>query len=273
MRASTLAPRRTSVSDQPSAQAAINQRNYEKAAVVRDYQTDLLRPAEVMVFVRYRDQFMGRRVLEIGCGAGRVTRYLDRWTTRCVGIDSSEAMISLCRGLLPHMTLLRCDARDLGHFESESFDSALFTFNGIDAMEHWDRIRVLEGLHRVLRLGGLWVFSSHNRRCRFARRGPRLGASLNPATMFRNGVSFARSVKNRLQLRSMEREEEEYALINDVAHDFRMLHYYIDRERQSAQLARTGFAVVEVYGEDGGALGPGDDDSEYSELYYVARRS
>jgi SAM-dependent methyltransferase len=251
----------------------INERNYQNPALVRQYLSTTLRPAEVMMFVKHRDEIAGRRVLDIGCGAGRVTRYLAQWTPHVTGIDFSGPMIDHCRRVLPHVAFAVCDVRDLTPFADGAFDVVLFTFNGIDTLPHDSRLAAFAGLRRILRPGGLYLFSSHNRRYRHAHDGPRLHYSRNPLTQLGYVLQFGRSVANRRTRKPLEREEPEYAIINDIAHDFCMVHYYIDRESQAKQLAEAGFELLETFGENGAVLRPADDDSDSGELYYVTRRT
>lgn len=258
--------------DVQSRMSSIDQRNYDNPAMVRQYITSTLRPAEIMMFMKYRDEIAGRRVMDMGCGAGRVTSYLSRWTPHVVGIDFARAMIDYCTRAFPQVRFVHCDARDLQAFADGSFDVALFTFNGIDTLSHESRLQALAGVHRILAESGLFIFSSHNRRSRHARLGPRVQFSRNPVTLAMRTIEFGRSVANRLKTKPLERDEADYALINDEAHLFTMLHYYIDREAQAKQLANAGFELLETYGEDGAILRPGDDDSETNEMYYVARR-
>jgi ubiquinone/menaquinone biosynthesis C-methylase UbiE len=256
----------------PDPMTAINRANYQNVSLVSEYFVNTLRPAEVMIVVKYRDEIVGRRVLDIGCGAGRLIRYLARWTPHTTGIDFSAPMIEHSRRTFPKVAFALCDARDLSQFPNATFDVLFFTFNGIDTLGHPDRLRALTGMQRILSPNGLLIFSSHNRRFRNARSAPRLRFSFNPATLAMNAYHFALSTANRRIRKPMDREEAEYAVINDLAHDYSMLHYYIDRERQSAQLAGVRFSHLETYGEDGELLKPGDDDSASAELYYVARK-
>jgi SAM-dependent methyltransferase len=225
-----------------------------------------------MMFVKYRDEIAGRRLIDIGCGAGRVTGYLARWSPHVTGIDYSRPMIDYCTRTYPHVAFALCDVRDLSPFADGSFDVATFTFNGIDALSHEGRLLALAEIRRVLAPAGLFVFSAHNRRHPQARAEPRLRLHWNPLPLLGATVRYARARANRRTRRALEREEPEYALINDNAHDFGMLHYYIDREAQQRQLERAGFTLLEVYAEDGSVVRSGDDDSASRELYYVTRR-
>ena len=47
-------------------------------------------------------------------------------------------------------------------FEDSSFDFILFSFNGIDYMNHDERIRTLREIRRILKTGGYFCFSTHN---------------------------------------------------------------------------------------------------------------
>ena len=251
---------------------SIDHQNYENAELVEDYVgTNKLEPAEVMIFMKYRDEIVGRRVMDIGCGAGRVTTYLSRWAGHTVGVDFSRIMIEHCRRALPGIEFVCCDVRDLRSYPPRSIDVAVFTFNGIDTLSHEDRLVSFAGLHEVLAENGLLIFSTHNRRYRLARDRPRLRFSRNPFTLLSHGLRFLRETRNHRQRAPFERETDEYAPINDIAHEYRMVHYYIDRETQRRQLASVGFRLLEVYGEDGVVLEGDDDDSASGSLYFVAR--
>jgi SAM-dependent methyltransferase len=261
------------VEHRPAAVTLLNWRNAERPDRAQEHFALTLRPGEVMALVRFREDIAGRRVLEIDCGAGRVTRYLGRWAAHVVGLDRSEALLAAAREALPRVTFHRGDALDLGAVCDAPFDTVLYVLNGIDLMAHSDRMVALAEIRRALVPGGLFVFSSHNRLGRDAREGPRLRLSLNPARLAREGLWFARSVMNRRARKPFEHEEAEYALINDLAHEYAMVHYHIDYASEIAQLARAGFEFLEAYGVDGELIGPSDDTAGSYDIHYVARRA
>ena len=61
--------------------------------------------------------------------------------------------------------------------------------------------------------------------------------------------------------------------INDLAHEYAMVHYHIDYANQIAQLARAGFELLEAYGVDGELISPSDDTAASYDIHYVARRA
>ncbi len=104
----------------------------------------------------------GDRVLELGCGYGRVLPALCRQAKYVTGIDTSEASIGVARGLLarhPNLELAVMDATRMS-FPDGSFDLVCCIQNGISAF-HADNHRLLHEATRVTRPGGTVLFSSY----------------------------------------------------------------------------------------------------------------
>lgn len=256
-----------------SPQDAINRPVYHQAHVDRVYRHTGLDNAEAMALLAYQQSFSGRDVLDLGIGTGRTTRYVAPLAGRYVGVDYSPVMVDHVGRNLPDIDVRLLDMRDLGDFATDSFDCVLALCNLLDAVSHEDRLKTLSEIHRVLRGGGVLIFSSHNRRHRFAGSAPRLDISRNPVTQLRNLLLHARRLRRFGRLRRYRREESDYALFSDIGHDFGMLHYYIDRSTQARQLEEAGFALVEAFARDGRRLGAGEDDSDTGDILYVARTS
>jgi hypothetical protein len=144
--------------------------------------------------------------------------------------------------------------------------------NLIDAVSRDDRLRVLAEVRRVLRSRAVFALSSHNRRFRAALSGPILRWSPNPATQVMHAVRYIRSLINHKRVGRLRRIEDAYAVLSDSGHDYALLHYYVDRDRQLRQLQQAGFRLLEAFDVTGRALGKGDDDRDSpSVLYAVAR--
>ncbi len=114
--------------------------------------------------------------------------------------------------------------------------------------------------------------SSHNRAI-----ASRLGEPLrlrgrSPHDLVATLVNWPRGWRNRRRLLAFERNEPDYAILNDSAHDFSALHYYITRNGQEDQLRSHGFDLLECLDLEGASVGRGDV-SDSPELHYVARRS
>ena len=105
------------------------------------------------------------RVLELGCGYGRVLKRLLIKTSKVVGIDTSHISLTLAReGLGPASSGCLCamNAADLG-FPDDRFDVVVCIQNGISACKVDQRQLIRESL-RVTRVGGRVLFSSYSER-------------------------------------------------------------------------------------------------------------
>jgi len=137
---------------------------YRNLELVAHYASlDYLTPCERLVFDSYLKP--GMTILDVGVGGGRTTPHLSGKASRYVGVDSSEEMIRACRSKFPALRFLTADASDLAVFADESFDAIVIAFNGLDCLFPKDkRWQGLREFGRVLRPGGVLLFSSHNPR-------------------------------------------------------------------------------------------------------------
>ncbi len=153
----------------PAEAKAANLRVYRDPQVVSHYASlDYLTACERHLFDTYLTP--GMAILDLGVGGGRTTPYLSQRASRYVGVDYSEEMIRGCCDRFPQLEFLVADASDLSKFADGSFDAVIFSFNGLDCLfpaeQRW---QCLQECRRVLRMGGVFVFSSHNPRSIFVR--------------------------------------------------------------------------------------------------------
>jgi SAM-dependent methyltransferase len=70
-------------------------------------------------------------------------------------------MVRACQQRYPDVDVREGDARALTDVADESFDIAIFSTNGIDAVSHEDRALILAEAHRVLSPGGIFLLSTY----------------------------------------------------------------------------------------------------------------
>lgn len=104
----------------------------------------------------------GKVILDLGVGGGRTAGFLGRTASRYVGTDYSAAMVEASRKRFPHLHFEVADAADLAQFADGSFDVVVFSFNGLGELQpHAKRLACHREACRVLKPGGLWIFSLH----------------------------------------------------------------------------------------------------------------
>jgi hypothetical protein len=70
-----------------------------------------------------------------------------------------------------------------------------------------------------------------------------------------------------------QRTERDYAIVNDEAHDFSVLHYYVSRDAQERQMMQVGYELLECLDLEGRCVERGETAAKCPELHYVARRA
>ncbi len=251
----------------------MNKKNYENKNIVSNYIKVTLQNPEVIILVNYREYIAGKRVLDIGCGTGRTTAILKNLSSSYIGLDYSLEMIESCRQRFNNVRFVHGDVKDMSkEFGDREFDFIMFSFNGLDSINHADRLQGLREIYRVLSRDGLFVFSSHNRNHRYAISYPKMKLSMTPCRQIKNIKNFTKSMYNYLRNRNSQQFKDEYAIINDVAHNYAMLTYYIDKLNQVSQLEAIGFETIEIYDTLGNKLDLHNDDKDSAWVYYVARK-
>jgi ubiquinone/menaquinone biosynthesis C-methylase UbiE len=252
-------------------QARLNTEVYAHGNFVRVYASTDLREVETVILGRYREDLSGA-TLELGCGAGRLTGHLGELSDAVHGIDLSPNMVAYCRKRYPQIEFSEGDLRDLSQFQDASFKAVLAPFNVLDVLGDRDRDRVLDEIHRVLVDSGLLVMSSHNQGAAALVTPPRPKLKGNPLRVLASMVYFVPRWVNRRRLAHLEHTDADYAILNDSAHNYSLLHYYTSRDGQERKLAARGFELLECLDLDGAPVQSGESAAHCTELHYVARR-
>lgn len=190
------------------------------------------------------------RVLDVGCGSGRVTHNLSAMGYDAVGLDPSGAMLDVATDAHLGLPFALGEGTALP-FRDAAFEYALFAHHGLDYVHpEASRRRALREIRRVLEPGGLFVFSSHNTWNALA------------STPF-EGVGAVRPL--------LERERpldprDRYAPVEVRVGE--TLVYFSSPAKQRRQLRQCGFELLAVVGKREGPL-------RYLEYapHYVARRT
>jgi ubiquinone/menaquinone biosynthesis C-methylase UbiE len=249
-----------------------NRRVYERGSTAA-YWTHGLSPSERTIFPQYASDIEKKDVLDLGIGSGRTTQFLAHQARRYVGIDYSTRMVALCRKRFPALEVREGDARDLSRFAGQSFDFVLFSYNGIDNVDHAGRMQILREVCRVLRPGGLFVFSSHDLGTVGSSSTSVLEHSrtltdpwrlFNPRHVIKAVSRRARRLYNYWKNAGKQVHTANYAILNDGALEFALLQYYVTEQEQRRQLAEVGLTdQVLIYQEHG--------DVPHA-LHYVTRK-
>lgn len=93
------------------------------------------------------------RLLDIGCGVGRVTAGLAARGFKVTGIDASFTALRTARQVTPGGRFVALDYRHLGHMQW-TFDVVTSYWNSIGFATRDDDARTLQGVRNVLRPGG-----------------------------------------------------------------------------------------------------------------------
>jgi SAM-dependent methyltransferase len=148
-----------------------------------------LSPCEQLLFESYVKP--GSSILDLGVGGGRTTGWLARRASKYLGVDNAPAMVQACRVKFPELKFVVADASNLSSIEDESFDVAVFAFNGLDyVLPAASRRACIQNIYRVLQPNGVVIFSSHNPRACMLPRGWNRTRLLQAARAFSAGSQF-----------------------------------------------------------------------------------
>jgi ubiquinone/menaquinone biosynthesis C-methylase UbiE len=245
-------------------------------AAVYARQSTLFPPEETILHLML-PELRTARMLDLGVGGGRTTLHFARCVREYVGADYSESMIRECErrfAIYPDpLSFVVSDARSLQMFAGRSFDFILFSLNGIDSVNHSDRLTILKEIRRVGRPGGWFCFSSHNLNFGAQLFELRQVITLNPKFAKRTAKRLVWRFVYNWRVRAATLRCSQYMMISERAHSRRMLTYYIRPEEQLSQLSEN-FADVRVFSFASGSEIVGHGELRNVQdmcLYYLCR--
>lgn len=217
----------------------------------------------------------GARVVELGCGTGRITLPLARRGHTVVGVDSSASMLAECRAKLAReprevrerVTLVQRDVRQLGEDVAPT-GAATIAIAPFRVLQHLtevdDQLRCLAGVRRMLGAGGRFVFDVFNPSFASMTRDRSAEVEDTPERPLPDGRTLRRTVRV-LRTRWIEQVNEIELIyhvrsgesVERVVQAFEM-RWYTATELEHL-LARAGFRVEALHGSFAGA--PLTDDA------------
>lgn len=235
-----------------------SQQLYEDPSTVRYYaERQQLLFGEEALLRSACGHITGKRVLDVGVGAGRTTPHLMSLEPAAyVGVDYSSNMVENCRGRFPALDFRVADARAMPEFDDGSFDFILFSWNGIDSVDYEGREQVVREAFRLLSPGGMFAFSSANGR----NLPPRpwtftairnMGLRPRLKSVLHGFIQWCAGMIHFLRLLPREISHEDYSIRVDQAHNFQLLRCLVTPAQQARQLTREGFIRVTAIDREG----------------------
>ena len=123
--------------------------------------------SEKIIFEKYISK--DSNILDLGCGAGRTTINMYKQGYKNIeGLDISDKFIdfakSYCKANNLDINFILGDATKLDFAKDNSYDAVIFSYNGMQCIPgKKNRDNVIKEVYRVLKSGGLYIFTAHNR--------------------------------------------------------------------------------------------------------------
>ncbi len=250
----------------------------DKRAVAHYAGVTYLDPGEAELYRRLKRLAGGQPLLDIGVGGGRTVEALRAVSPDYVGIDYTPEMVETCRRKFAGVRFEHQDARALA-FPGEAFGAVVFSCAGLDMVSRADRTQILREVLRVLRPGGAFVFSTHNKDAvgidfTLRRLVPLPALTLSPLKLARGALGSARRslvrARNHWRLRGLEERLPSRAILNSEYHDFSTLMHFITAAEQRRELVELGFASdVTVLANDAAAV---EGSTSPTHMFHVLAR-
>ena len=177
---------------------------YDKYASVYDKKNDFLNQFEGEIILKMIRGIDGKKVLDVGCGTGRLIKKLLERNSIVTGIDVSEEMLKIARKKFKSTEFVEGDAEKLP-FKDESFDIVTASF----LIVHLKNLRkFFDEAYRILKPGGTFIVTNINQR-----KAPKLKTANNEDVIITSFYHIPDHVISALEETFFTIEEEEF--VND----------------------------------------------------------
>ncbi len=200
-----------------------NYNTFSSSLAQKEYDKSYLKDYEKIVLKKYFRP--GMKVLDLGCGAGRTTQFIKDFGCEVIGVDISRELIDLAKVRYPNIDFRVGNAAALD-FSPDCFDIVFFSFNGIDYLYPRERrLAAVGDIGRVLKKGGLFIYSSHNK-----------------FNLPRNGFAVKTFLENIFTLKIFG----DYRLERHAMGD--LVTYYGSVQSENSDLKKKNFLLLEAIG-------------------------
>jgi len=104
------------------------------------------------------------KLVDLGCGTGRLCVHFAGKGYDCVGVDLSDEMLAKARENEPRVSWVKGNLVDLAELPTASFDYAACLFSTLGMVRGAEnRAKVVANAFRLLKPGGRFVLHAHNR--------------------------------------------------------------------------------------------------------------
>lgn len=129
---------------------------------------------EMMIYVDYdswaklicdklKNLLNGKKILEIGCGTGEISKRLSDCGYDVLGIDNSESMLSVAKKKYDYLNLEKEDMRNL-KMENE-YDGVICVFDALNYLQNLEDLKnVFMNIKKALKKDGFFLFDILNRK-------------------------------------------------------------------------------------------------------------
>jgi ubiquinone/menaquinone biosynthesis C-methylase UbiE len=184
-----------------------SERGYDLYASEYDKSHEFLNSFEGTVPFQMMGEIKGKKILDIGCGTGRITGDLLKRGGEVVAADHSAEMLKLATKKYPAAKTIRADIAKLP-FEDDSFDIVVAMFvvvHLVDLREAFDEV------YRVLKNGGIFILSNINQK-----KAPKLELSDGREIVIRSQYHIPKHLLEALEGSFFKIEKEEILAQNDI---------------------------------------------------------